>query len=100
MRPSKTSTGTFTWRGVQSRITVERNHRIEGWTLITLRVTHPNGAPLPFALTGTLSHGIEEDHLRAAGGPVHFLTLWANREANNPGYLSALAKWRQGDLFR
>ncbi|CFX05228.1 conserved protein of unknown function [Candidatus Filomicrobium marinum] len=90
---------TFTWRSVTARISVIRNHRIDGWTLIRIRVTNPPHAPLPFAVNGYRTHGIDDDELDAAGDVVPFLTAWANRDAENPAYALAVAKWRQRDLF-
>lgn len=99
MQPSR-STVMFTWRGVSARVGITRNHRIEGWTLLTVDVVAPARAPLPFAVDGRLIHGLEQEQLDAAGGVQRFLAAWADREARSPAYLSAVANWKQGDLFR
>ncbi|MCV0377483.1 hypothetical protein [Microbacterium sp.] len=82
-----------------ARVSVIRNHRIDCWTLIRIRVTNPPDAPLPFAVNGYRTHGIDDDELDAAGGVAPFLTAWANRDAATPAYALAVAKWRQRDLF-
>jgi len=89
----------FTWRGVTARVTVTFNYRIEGWTVLDIRVTSPPGAPLPFAVDGYRHHGIEQTELDAAGGVERFLTAWAERDVHNGAYAMAMAKWKQGDLF-
>jgi len=98
MLPRRSSLS-FVWRNVISNVAVTENHRIDGWTMLNIRVVQPVGAPLPFAIDGTLNHGIEHDRLNEAGGVLAFLSAWAEREARNPGYLAAAARWRQGDLF-
>lgn len=98
-RPVKT-VETFTWRGVTCRVTIARNHRIEGWTLLDMAVISPSGAPLPFAVDGHRVHGIEQAAIDAAGGVGPFLTAWADRDASSPAYAIAFARWKQGDLFR
>lgn len=90
---------TFTWRGITCRVTLTRNHRIDGWTLIILRVIAPEAAPLPFALDGHLQHGVEQSELDAAGGVEPFLSAWATRAADTAAYNNAVSKWRQADLF-
>lgn len=99
MQPNR-STTTFTWRGVLARVGITRNHRVEGWTLLVVEVITPARAPLPFAIDGRLIHGLEQEQLDAAGGVQRFLSAWADREARSPGYLTSVAKWKQGDLFR
>lgn len=90
----------FEWHGIAARVTVTPNHRIDGWTLITIALKNPSGPPLPIIPQGTIiHHGIEQEKLDAAGGVLPFLTCWADRDAQTPGYLKALAAWRQGDLF-
>lgn len=90
---------TFTWRNVTAHVAVTRNYRIEGWTVLDIRVTSPPHGPLPFAVDGHRHHGLEQAELDAAGGVLAFLAAWADREAGSPAYAIALAKWRQGDLF-
>lgn len=97
-RPNRTYE-TFCWRGVSARVTVTRNHRIEGWTLLDITVLSPPRAPLPFAIDGHLQHGLEQDKIDAAGGVGPQLTAWAERDAQTPGYALAVARWKQGDLF-
>jgi hypothetical protein len=90
---------TFTWEAVTAQVAITRNYRVEGWTLLDIRVTSPPGAPLPFAVDGSRHHGLEQAELDAAGGVLAFLTAWAEREAGSPAYATALANWKQGDLF-
>lgn len=90
---------TFRWRGVTARVTITRNHRIDGWTLLVVKVEEPRQAPLPFALGGTRTHGLEEEELQRAGGVAAYLHAWADREARSAAYVAALNRWRQGDLF-
>lgn len=98
-RPVKT-VETLAWRGVTCRVTVTQNHRIEGWTLLEIAVVSPSGAPLPIAVDGHRIHGIEQEAIDAAGGICPFLTTWADRAATTPAYAHALARWKQGDLFK
>ncbi|OAV63584.1 hypothetical protein Barb4_04966 [Bacteroidales bacterium Barb4] len=51
-------------------------------------------------MNGYLSHGLEQEKLEAAGGAVAFFRAWADREAESPAFLHALARHRQGDLFK
>lgn len=91
---------TFVWRGVRSRVTVVRNYRIEGWTQLEMQVVAPLRAPLPFAIDGYRREGFEQQVIDAAGGLAPFLTAWAERDAVTSGYAAAVARWKQGDLFR
>lgn len=91
---------TFTWRDVTAHVAVTRNYRIEGWTVLDIRVINPPNGPLPFAVDGYRRQGIEQAEIDAAGGVLAFLTAWAEREAGSSAYAIALAKWKQGDLFR
>lgn len=101
MQPrSSRSFKTFCWRGVTARVSVTRNHRIEGWTLLDVTVLSPRGAPLPFAIDGYRQHGLEQEEMDGAGGVAAFLTEWAEREAHLPRYAQAFARWNQADLFK
>lgn len=91
----------FTWRGVAAHVTIVRNYRVEGWTNLTVTLREPNGPPLPFLPDGRIiRHGVEQDSLDAAGGVVAYLNAWATRESHSHPYLNAVARWRQGDLFK
>jgi hypothetical protein len=98
--PHKTRTTyeTLIWRGITCRICTTHNWRIDGWTVITLRA--PSDVPFPLGVNGYLSHGLEQEKLEAAGGAVAYFRAWADREAESPVFLHALARHRQGDLFK
>lgn len=97
--PRPPETVTFTWRDVSCRVEHIRDWRIEGWSRLTLRVTHPRGAPLPVTESGYVEHQLDEDELNAAGGPVAFFAAWFDRMAATPRYADALYRWKQGNLF-
>ena len=96
---SKKATQRFTWRGVEMTASHEPNYMSEGWSHIELRVVRPKGKPVPITNTGYLSHFLDEDDLKAAGGPAAFFLAWLEREAGSKAYKKALAKWAQLDLF-
>lgn len=98
MRPN-TGISTFTWRGISCRVSITRDYRIQGWTVLDIRVVSPAGAPIPFAPDGYRRHGVEQAELDAAGGIDSFLTAWAERDVSTSAYAIAVAKWKQGDLF-
>jgi hypothetical protein len=95
--PRKPPKQTFplTWRGISCRVSHERNYINQGWSHIELRVTACDAPPLPITTTGYLSHFLDEDELKAAGGPVAFFTAWLDREAGSKTYLKRLAEWQQ-----
>lgn len=88
---------TLIWRGITCRVCTIPNWRIEGWTVITLRV--PENVPFPIGVRGYCRHGLEQKELDAHGGAVAFFKAWADREAEGPLYRDAVARHRQGDLF-
>ncbi len=90
----------FTWRDVSCRVDHVRDWKIDGWSRLIIRVVHPRGAPLPFSETGYHVHDLDEDDVKAAGGPVAFVLAWLHREAGSVRYAQAIYKWKQGDLFR
>lgn len=91
---------TLTWRGVACRVEHHPDHINAGWSRLNIRVLSPAGAPLPFTESGWLRHELDEDDLKAAGGPVAFFTAWLERDAGSTHYAAALARWKQFDLFR
>ena len=97
-RSSATTYETLLWRGITCRVTTTRNWRVEGWTVITLR--YPEDVPFPLGARGYVRHGLDHENLEAAGGAVAYFRAWADREANAPAYLNAVARDRQGDLFK
>lgn len=97
-RSSRTTYETLIWRDITCRVTTTRDYRIEGWTVITLRA--PEDVPFPLGVRGYISHGLEQEKLDAAGGAVTFFRDWADRVANSPFYLLAIAKHCQGELFK
>ncbi|MBX9862390.1 MAG: hypothetical protein K2Y42_06510 [Hyphomicrobium sp.] len=97
-RSSKAIYETLIWRGITCRVCTTRDHRIDGWTVITLRA--PEDVPFPLGVRGYCRHGLEQAKLDAEGGTVAYFRAWADRDSNNPAYLNAVAGHRQGDLFR
>ncbi len=90
----------FTWRDVSCRVDHIRDWKLDGWSRLVVRAINPRDAPLPFADSGDYHvHELDEDELKAAGGPVAFLLIWMEREAQFPRYAQALYKWKQGNLF-
>jgi hypothetical protein len=101
MPRSHVSFADFTWRAVRAHVTIVRNYRVEGWTHLCITLKQSAGPPLPFIVDGHIAHhGVEQEQLNAAGGVLRYLQAWADREASSPAYLNAVAKWRQGDLFK
>ena len=96
---SKRAVERFKWRGVEMSASHEPNYMSEGWSHIELRVLRPKGKPVPITNTGYLSHFLDEDDLKAAGGPAAFFLAWLEREAGSKAYKKALAAWAQLDLF-
>lgn len=90
---------TFVWRDVTCRVRHTPNYLSKGWSHVELIVTKPKNAPLPITSTGYLSHFLDEQLLRQAGGPVRFFLDWIEREAKTKQWAAAEFKWRQGDLF-
>lgn len=93
-----TTYDTLIWRGIACRISTTRDWRIKGWTVITLRA--PEHIPFPLGVRGYARHGIEQDELDNYGGAVAYFKAWADREAEGPAFAAAVAKWKQGDLFK
>lgn len=93
----KTTYDTLIWRGITCRVTTTLDHRIKGWTVITLRA--PDDVPFPLGVRSYCRHGLEQTELDAVGGAVAYFRDWADREANSPAYLNAVARHKQGDLF-
>lgn len=89
---------TLIWRGITCRVCTTCDWKITGWTVITLRA--PEDIPFPLGVRGYCRHGLEQAELDAAGGAVSFFKAWADREAQNPTYLHAVTRHRQGDLFK
>lgn len=89
----------FTWRGVEMTSTHTPDYISAGWSHIELRVIKPKGKPVPITSTGYISHFLDEDLLKAAGGPAAFFLAWLDRDADTKAYRIALAKWQQLDLF-
>lgn len=96
-RSSETTYETLIWRGITCRISTTHDWKITGWSIITLRA--PEEVPFPLGVRGYIRHGLERAELDARGGAVAFFRAWADREANSPAYLNAIARHKQGDLF-
>jgi hypothetical protein len=97
-RPRK-SVERFTWHGIEMSATHSPDYISAGWSHLELRVLKPKGRPVPITDTGYLSHFLDEDDLKAAGGPAAFFLAWLEREASSKAYKLALARWQQLDLF-
>lgn len=92
---------TIVWRDITCRVIEEKCFRNNpGWSRIEIRVVSPAGHPLPIAEEGSLRLELDQDEVKSAGGVAVYFTAWLEREAGNERYKRALAKWRQGDLFR
>lgn len=87
------------WREIACRVRHTPNYLSKGWSHIELIVQNPKNAPLPITSTGYLSHFLDEDLLKRAGGPVQFFLDWIEREAHTKQSAAVEFKWRQGDLF-
>lgn len=87
------------WRDVTCRVRHTPNYLSKGWSHVEIIVQKPKDAPLPITATGYLSHFLEEDLLKRAGGPVQFFLDWIERESHTKQWAAAEFKWRQGDLF-
>lgn len=95
-KPSSTK---LVWREVTCRVRHTPNYLSKGWSHIELIVHRPKNAPLPITNTGYLSHFLDENLLKRAGGPVQFFLDWIEREAHSKQWAATEFKWRQGDLF-
>jgi hypothetical protein len=95
----KMTTARLVWRDVTCRVRCTPNYISKGWTHIELIVVSPKGAPLPITSTGYLSHFLDEDVLKRAGGPVPLFLAWIEREATSKAWAKTEFKWRQMDLF-
>lgn len=87
------------WRDVTLRIRHQRNYLTKGTDHVEIIVVAPEGAILPVTETGYRSHFIGTADLKAAGGPLRFVTDWLDREAKSRRWIEADLKSRQGDLF-
>lgn len=97
--PPRKTVQRFTWRGVEMTATHTPDFISAGWSHLELRVVKPKGKPVPVTTTGYLSHFLDEELLKAAGGPAAFFLAWLDRDADTKAYRIALAKWQQLDLF-
>lgn len=90
-----TTTAKLVWRDVTCRVRTTPNYISKGWTHIELIVVSPKGAPLPITTTGYLSHFLDEDALKQAGGPVAKFLAWIEREASSKAWAKTEFAWRQ-----
>lgn len=95
----KPSSMKLVWREISCRVRHTPNYLSKGWSHIELTVQKPKNAPLPITSTGYLSHFLDEDILKRAGGPVRFFLDWIERESHSKQWAATEFKWRQGDLF-
>lgn len=96
---ARTTTMKLVWRGVTARIKHTPNYISTGWSHVEITVLTPKGAPLPITSTGYKSHFLDEEVLKAAGGPVAFFLAWIEEEARTKAWARADFKWRQLELF-
>lgn len=97
-RPRKT-VEKFTWRGIEMSATHSPNFISTGWSHLEMRVLKTKGKPVPITDTGYLSHFLDENDVKAAGGPAAFFLAWLERESSSKAYAKSLARWQQLDLF-
>jgi hypothetical protein len=83
------------WRDVTARVRHTPNYISKGWSHIELTVVTPKGAPLPVTATGYLSHFLDADDLKRAGGAVAFFLAWIEREAKTKAWAKREFAWRQ-----
>ncbi len=57
------------------------------------------GRPFPLRTPAIITSTLDEDELKAAGGPVAFLLARMEHEASSIRYAQALYRWKQGDLI-
>ncbi len=95
----KPSSLKLVWREITCRVRHTPNYLSKGWSHIELIVQKPKNAPLPITSTGYLSHFLDGDLLKRAGGPVRFFLDWIERESHSKQWAAREFKWRQGDLF-
>lgn len=97
--PANPSWQRFTWRHLVLKVRHKPNYLSPGWSHIELAVVSPADAPCPITTTGYKSHFLDQDQLKAAGGPVAFFVDWLNREARTAAWARIESRWRQLDLF-
>jgi hypothetical protein len=101
--PRPPETIILTWRNITCNVQHVRDWKIDGWLRLIVRVVSPRGAPLPFAEASDYHvhhvRELDEDDLKAAGGPAAFLLALMDEEATSLRYGQALYRWKQGDLF-
>ncbi|MEA3043132.1 MAG: hypothetical protein QOH47_970 [Sphingomonadales bacterium] len=86
------------WRGVLIAI----QYAPEGCGFsarLELRVTAPEGVPIPVTESGYRSHHVYPFQVKSVGGPVAYVRKWLDQEARSLAYRRALDRWRQLDLF-
>lgn len=95
----RSTTRRVIWRDVTCRVRHTRDYIFAGSDHVEVMVLSPKGALLPISATGYLSHFIDADELRSAGGAVRFVVDWLDREANTARFRKADFKSRQLNLF-
>lgn len=86
---------TLIWNGIHIHVIHTANvsaayHEIYGYCLSRLEVEaiSPARASLPITKTGYLSHYIRTDSIDHYDGPVAYVRLWLDSEAQNPAWLA------------
>lgn len=96
-RPVETTA--FRWRDLTLRVEHTPDVINAGWSHLELACVDPADAPLPLGYSHIFVHELDEDDLRAAGGPAAFFAAWLDRVGKTPAYERALFRWRQKELL-
>lgn len=102
MKQHRYETHRINWRGIQIKITYERNWlAIEGYNPCHLTITSelPERCALPVTGTGFLSHFTDPTLVDAAGGPVAFVTAELDAASKSQKWLEQEMEVRQLALF-
>ncbi len=98
-KAARTTTAKLVWRDVTARVRHTPDYLSKGSSHIEITVVSPKGAPLPITSTGYLSHFLDAEALKRAGGPVAFFLAWIEQEAKSKAWSKLDFNTRQGDLF-
>jgi hypothetical protein len=66
---------------------------------LEVRSIAPEREPLPITETGYRSHWIAPEELDELGGPLNFVEVWIDHEAQSQGWIECKAKRAQLKLF-
>ena len=105
-RRPKPTTWTLDWAhpvtGETVAITIRhtRDYLVAGSDHIEIESGKPKRAALPITETGYLSHFIDRQELRLAGGPLQFVKSWLQCEERSKEWVKRDHAARQADLFQ